>query len=357
MLKLFKITSRLNFDIEPYFHFLHHEAKAISMRAVITGVAGYVPPDTLTNQDLEKMVDTNDEWITSRTGIKKRHILKGEGLATSDMSVEAVKKLLKKTNTAPEDVEMIICATITPDMQFPDTANTIASKIGATNAFGFDINAACSGFLYALTTGSKFVETGTYKKVIVIGVDFMSSIIDYTDRTTCVIFGDGAGAVMLEPDESGETGIMDAELKGDGNGRQFLHMKVGGSKERCRADNLEGNYVFQDGRPVFKAAVQGMTQTAETVLKRNNMTVNDLDWLVPHQANLRIINVVGERLGVDPEKVMINIQNYGNTTAGTLPLCLADYEKQLKKGDKVILTAFGGGFTWGSLYLKWHYNS
>jgi len=327
------------------------------MRAVITGVAGYVPPDVLTNKDLEKMVDTNDEWITSRTGIKQRHILKGEGLATSDMAMEAVKKLLEKTNTAVEEIEMIICATITPDMQFPDTANTVASKLGAVNAFGFDINAACSGFLYGLSTGSKFVETGTYKKVVVIGVDFMSSIIDYTDRTTCVIFGDGAGAVLLEPEEGSENGIIDAVLKADGAGRQHLHMKVGGSLNRATPENLSDNYVFQDGRPVFKAAVKGMTETVNTVLERNQLDINDLDWLTPHQANLRIITVVGEHLGIDPDKVMINIQNYGNTTAGTLPLCLADYEKKLKKGDKVILTAFGGGFTWGSLYLKWNYNS
>jgi len=327
------------------------------MRAVITGVAGYVPPDVLTNKDLEKMVDTNDEWITSRTGIKQRHILKGAGLATSDMAMEAVKTLLEKTGTAASEVDMIICATITPDMQFPDTANTVAAKIGAENAFGFDINAACSGFLYALSVGSKFIETGTYKKVVVIGVDFMSSIIDYTDRTTCVIFGDGGGAVMLEGEEDSENGIIDAVLRADGEGRQFLHMKVGGSLNRATPDNLADNYVFQDGRPVFKAAIKGMTETVNQVLERNGLKINDLDWLVPHQANLRIINVVGERLGIDEDKVMMNIQNYGNTTAGTLPLCLADYEKQLKKGDKVILTAFGGGFTWGSLYLKWNYNS
>ena len=327
------------------------------MRAAITGVNGYVPPDVLTNKDLEKMVETNDEWITSRTGIKQRHVLRGEGLATSDMAVQAMKGLLDKTGTKPEEVEMIICCTITGDMTFPDTANTIADKIGATNAFGFDLNAACSGFLFGLATASKFVETGTYKKVVVIGVDFMSSIIDYTDRTTCVIFGDGAGAVMVEPTE-GEDGIIDSVLKGDGSGRQFLHMKAGGSLLRPSTETIQtkDHFVFQEGRPVFKAAVKGMTDTVNTVLTRNGLDIQDVDWLVPHQANIRIINSVGSHLGIDPDKVMINIENYGNTTAGTLPLCLADYENKLNKGQNVVLTAFGGGFTWGALYLKWNYS-
>ena len=328
------------------------------MKAVISGVCGYVPPDILTNADLEKMVDTNDEWIVSRTGIKQRHILKGEGLGSSDMAVEAVNGLLKKTDTSAEEVDLIICATITADMFFPDNANTIADKIGAKNAFGYDINAACSGFLYALWTAAKMVDSGAVNKAVVVGVDFMSSIIDYTDRTTCVIFGDGAGAVLLERDDSGN-GVIDAVMKGDGSGRHFLHMKAGGSVNRPSLENVQSkdHYVFQDGRPVFKAAVTGMTNAVNEVMERNELSTHSIDWLVPHQANIRIINAVGNQLNIEPEKVMVNIHKYGNTTAGTLPLCLADYESQLKKGDKVILTAFGGGFTWGALYLKWNYNS
>jgi 3-oxoacyl-[acyl-carrier-protein] synthase-3 len=328
------------------------------MKAVISGVCGYVPPDILSNKDLEKMVDTNDEWIVSRTGIKQRHILKGEGLGSSDMAAEAMKGLLKKTNTDAEDIDLIICATITADLFFPDNANTIADKVGAKNAFGYDINAACSGFLYALWTGAKMIESGAVKKAVIIGVDFMSSIIDYTDRTTCVIFGDGGGAVLLEADDSGN-GIIDAVMKGDGSGRQYLNMKAGGSVNRPTVENVQNgeHFVFQDGRPVFKAAVTGMTTAVNEVMERNDLTKDTIDWLVPHQANIRIINVVGGQLDIDPEKVMVNIHKYGNTTAGTLPLCLADYENQLKKGDKVILTAFGGGFTWGALYLKWNYNA
>lgn len=328
-----------------------------NIKAAITGVAKYVPETLLTNSDLEKMVETSDEWITSRTGIKQRHIFKEEGKATSDMALRMVERLLQKTNTSPDEIDLLICATITPDMQFPDTANTICSKAGINNAFGFDVNAACSGFLYALTTGAKFVESGSHKKVIVIGVDFMSSIIDYTDRTTCVIFGDGGGAVLLEPNE--EYGIEDSVFRGDGGGRQFLHMKAGGSLKRPSKETIEAgdHYVFQDGRPVFKAAVKGMTTTFKTLIERNNIDQNDVDWLVPHQANMRIINSVADMLDFPKEKVMVNIHNYGNTTAGTLPLCLADYESQLKKGDKVVLTAFGGGFTWGSTYLTWAYDS
>lgn len=326
------------------------------LRAAITGVAGYVPEDILTNEDLAKMVDTSDEWITTRTGIKQRHILKTPGKATSDMGMEVVNKLLAKTNTSPDEIELLICATVTGDMKFPDTANTILDKVGAKNAFGYDINAACSGFLYALSTASKFIETGTYKKVIVVGADMMSSIVDYTDRTTCVIFGDGAGAVLLEPNTE-DLGIMDSILKADGNGRQFLHLKAGGSLMQTSEETVKNrmHYAFQDGKPVFKAAVLGMTTTMNDLMERNNLSKEDIDWVVPHQANMRIINSVAEHFDIPVEKVMINIQKYGNTTAGTLPLCLADYESQLKKGDNVLLTAFGGGFTWGSLYLKWAY--
>jgi len=326
------------------------------MKAAITGVAKYVPETTLTNKDLEKIVDTSDEWITSRTGIKKRHILKEPGKATSDMGAEMVKELLKKTNTKPEEVELLICATVTADMIFPDTANTICSKVGIENAFAYDINAACSGFLFALTTGAKFIESGSHKKVIVIGVDMMSSIIDYTDRTTCVIFGDGGGAVLLEPNE--EYGIQDSVFKGDGNGRQYLHMKAGGSLKPASQETVENkeHFVFQDGRPVFKAAVTGMTKTVKEVLERNDLTADDVTWVVPHQANMRIINSVADMMDFPRERVMVNIQDYGNTTAGTLPLCLADYESQLKKGDTLVLTAFGGGFTWGSTLLTWAYD-
>lgn len=325
--------------------------------ATITGVHGYVPDYILTNAELETMVETNDEWITSRTGIKERRILKTPGWATSDMAVEAVKGLLKKTETAPEDVEMLICATVTADMLFPDCANTILDKVGAKNAFGYDINAACSGFLFALMTAAKFVEAGMYKKVIVVGADMMSSMIDYTDRATCIIFGDGAGAVMLEPNTEG-FGVIDGVLKGDGSGREFLHRKAGGSAMPVTHEVIDKRlqYAFQDGQPVFKAAVKGMTSTMAEVLQRNNMTNDDLDWVVPHQANKRIIGAVTDFSGVSPEKVMVNIHKYGNTTAGTLPLCLWDYEKQLKRGDTLMLTAFGGGFTWGSILLKWSYD-
>lgn len=324
--------------------------------AAITGVGGYVPKDILSNADLEKMVDTNDEWITTRTGIKERRILREPGKATSDMAVEAVKVLLDKTQTKPEEIELLICATVTGDMVFPDTANTILHKLGAKNAFGFDINAACSGFLYALTTGSKYIESGMYKKVIIVGADMMSSIIDYTDRATCIIFGDGAGAVMLEPTTEKE-GFIDAILKADGAGREFLHMKAGGSLKPPTMETVaqREHYVYQEGKSVFKAAVNGMMNTTLDVLSRNNLTINDVNWLVPHQANLRIINSVGEMLGIPSEKVMINIHKYGNTTAATIPLCLAEYESQIKKGDNLILTAFGGGFTWGSILIKWAY--
>ncbi|MBK8826290.1 MAG: ketoacyl-ACP synthase III [Saprospiraceae bacterium] len=324
--------------------------------AAITGVGGYVPDDVLTNADLEKMVDTTDEWITTRTGIKERRILRTPGKATSDMGLEVVRQLLEKTGTKPEEIDLLICATVTPDTTFPDTANTILDKAGAKNAFGFDINAACSGFLFALTTGAKFIESGMYKKVIVIGADKMSAIVDYSDRSTCIIFGDGAGGVLLEPNSEGN-GVIDAILRSDGSGREFLHMKAGGSLKPATPETVANkeHFVFQDGKPVFKAAVTGMVTTVNQVLARNNMTTEDIDWLVPHQANMRIINSVGDMLDFPMDKVMVNIHKYGNTTAGTLPLCLWEYESQLKKGDNLMLTAFGGGFTWGSLYLKWAY--
>ncbi len=324
--------------------------------AAITGVAGYVPEDILSNADLEKMVDTTDEWITTRTGIKERRILRTPGKATSDMAVEVVKQLLAKTNTSADEIELLICATVIPDLTFPETANTILDKVGAKNAFGYDINAACSGFLYALTTGAKFIESGMYKKVIIIGADKMSSIVDYTDRTTCIIFGDGAGGVLLEPTEE-KSGVIDSVLRSDGSGREFLHMKAGGSLKPASADTVmnKEHYVFQDGKPVFKAAVTGMVNTVKQVLERNELEIDDIDWLVPHQANMRIINSVGDMLDFPKEKVMVNIHKYGNTTAGTLPLCLWEYESKLKKGDKLMLTAFGGGFTWGSTYIVWHY--
>ena len=324
--------------------------------AAIKGVAGHVPDYILTNKELETMVDTNDEWIKSRTGIETRHILKGEGLATSDMGMAAVNDLLAKTNTKPEEIELLICATVTADMVFPDTANTILDKIGAKNAFGFDINAACSGFLYALSTGAKFIESGTYKKVVIVGADKMSSIIDYEDRTTCIIFGDGAGAVLLEPNQEG-FGLVDDILKSDGSGRQFLHMKAGGSKKPASAETVANkeHFVYQEGRSVFKNAIKGMTSTCQGILERNNLQNDDIAWMVPHQANLRIINSVADALDFPMEKVMLNIHKYGNTTAATIPLCLWDYEKQLKKGDLLVLTSFGGGFTWGSSLIKWAY--
>ena len=324
--------------------------------AAITGVQGYVPEYVLTNHELESMVDTNDEWIRSRTGISERRVLKEEGKATSDMATIAVEGLLEKTGTRPEEVDMLICATITGDYVFPDTGNIICDKAGLINAWGFDLNAACSGFLYALTTGSKFIETGTSKKVIVIGIDFMSSIIDYSDRATCVIFGDGGGAVMLEPSSDGN-GIVDSILKGDGSGRKYLHMKAGGSLKPPSLESVAAkeHYVFQDGKPVFKYAVKGMISSIEEVMKKNELSAEDLDWLVPHQANMRIISAVSDGLNFPTEKVMVNIEKYGNTTAGTLPLCLWEWESKLKPGDKLILTAFGGGFTWGSIYLKWAY--
>ena len=327
------------------------------INAAITGIQGYAPDYILTNDELATMVDTSDEWITTRTGIKERHILKDEGLGTSDMAVEAVKGLLKKTNTSPDEVDLVICATVTPDMVYPATANIISDKVGIKNAFSFDINAACSGFIYALITASKYVESGGYKKVIVVGGDKMSSVVDYTDRTTCIIFGDAAGAVMLEPSENGY-GIQDSILKVDGSGRVHLHQKAGGSVRPASMETVANreHFVYQEGQAVFKFAVTKMADVSVEIMEKNNLESKDIAWLVPHQANLRIIEATARRMGLEKEKVMINIQKYGNTTNGTIPMCLYEWEDRLKKGDNIILSAFGGGFTWGSIYLKWAYD-
>ncbi len=328
----------------------------MQLNAAIKGIAGYVPDFILTNALLEQLVDTNDEWIMSRTGIKERRILKGDNLGTSFMGAEAVKLLLNKTNVAPEDIELLICATTTPDMQFPATANIITDICGLKNAFSFDVNAACSGFIYALFTASQFIKNGTYKNVIVVGGDKMSSIIDYTDRQTCVIFGDGAGAVLLQPTTDG-TGIQDAILRSDGSGRTHLHQKAGGSANPATIDTVTArqHFVYQEGQQVFKFAVRNMADVAAEIMKRNNLTADDVKYLVPHQANKRIIDATANRMGVSEDKVMLNIQKFGNTTNGTIPLCLWEWEDKLTKGDNIILAAFGGGFTWGSIYLKWSY--
>ncbi|MFM7768122.1 MAG: beta-ketoacyl-ACP synthase III [Bacteroidota bacterium] len=328
------------------------------IRAAITAVNAWVPDYVLTNAEIEKLVDTTDEWITSRTGIKERHILKGEGKGSSDIATEAVKGLLQKRGIGPEEIELVICATTTPDMQFPATANIICDKVGMVNAFGYDINAACSGFIYSLVTGSKFIESGQYKKVIVVGVDKMSSIIDYTDRATCVIFGDGGGAVLLEP-ESSCNGIMDSILRSDGSGRVYLHQKAGGSVLPASHATVDAkqHYVYQEGQAVFKFAVTKMADVSAEIMERNHLKAEDISWLVPHQANKRIIDATANRMGLGNEKVMLNIERYGNTTNGTIPICLWEWEKRLHKGDVVILAAFGGGFTWGSVYLRWAYDT
>jgi len=325
--------------------------------AAITAVGGYIPPYILDNQELMKMVDTTDEWITTRTGIKERRILKGEGLGTSDLGVEAVKDLLNQRGIKAEEIDLLICATVTPDLVFPATANIICDKIGAINAFGYDINAACSGFIFALTTAAKYVESGTHKKVVVVGVDKMSSIVDYTDRTTCIIFGDGGGAVLLEPNEEG-LGIMDSIHKSDGSGRVFLHQKAGGSVKPASIQTVTDreHYVYQEGKSVFKFAVTNMADVSFEIMKRNDLTGDDIAYLVPHQANKRIIDATAKRMGVGEEKVMLNIQRYGNTTNGTIPLCLWEWQDKLHKGDKIILAAFGGGFTWGAIYINWALN-
>ncbi len=325
--------------------------------AAITAVAGYVPEDRLTNIDLEKMVDTNDEWIRTRTGIEERRILKDPNKPTSYLGAQAVNSLLEKSGTKPEEVDMVICATATPDHFFPSTANIISDKCGLVNAWSYDLMAACSGFLYSLATASQFIETGKYKKIVVVGADKMSSIIDYQDRTTCIIFGDGAGAALLEPNTEG-LGIMDSILHSDGSGREFLRMKAGGSRYPASIETVERkeHVVYQEGKTVFKFAVSKMADVAAEIMERNNLSGDDVQWLVPHQANLRIIDATARRMGVDESKVMINIQKYGNTTNGTIPLCLWEWENQLNKGDTLILAAFGGGFTWGSIYLKWAYD-
>ena len=328
------------------------------INAAITGVQGYVPEYVLTNKELETLVDTNDEWIVSRTGVKERRILKEEGKGSSELGTQAIKGLLEKTNTTAEDIDLIICATATPDMVFPSTACIIANNVGAKNAFAYDLMAACSGFLFALSTASKFIETGTYKKVIVVGADKMSSIVDYTERATCIIFGDGAGAVLLEPTKDG-LGIQDSILKSDGSGIEFLHMKAGGSAKPASHATIDAkeHYIFQDGQPVFKAAVKSMADVSAEIMERNNLSADDVAWLVPHQANKRIIDATARRMGVGNEKVMLNIEKYGNTTNGTIPLCLWEWEEKLNKGDNIILAAFGGGFTWGSIFIKWAYDS
>lgn len=329
----------------------------MKISAAITGVHGVVPNKVLNNKDLEKMVDTNDEWIVSRTGIKERRIVeKGETL--SDLGSEVVKEICKKRGISPLEIDMIIVGTVTPDHRFPSASNIICDKSGATNAWGFDLSAACSGFIFSLVTGQQFIETGKYKKVIVIGADIMSSIVSYKDRNTCIIFGDGCGGVLLEPNEEGY-GVIDSILKVDGSGRDYLIQKNGGSAFPITKENIEhpDTYVYQEGRSVFKFAVTNMADVSAEIMKKNKLTGEDVDWLVPHQANLRIIEATANRMGLTNEKVMINIEKYGNTTSGTIPLCLWEWEKKLKKGDNIVLAAFGGGFTWGSVYLKWAYNS
>ena len=326
--------------------------------AAITAVGKYVPDYILTNKELETMVDTNDEWITSRTGIKERRILKGEGKGTSFMAIKAAENLLEKSKKDPKEIDLVIVATATPDLPVASTAAYVATKIGATNAFSFDLQAACSSFLYGMSTASSYIASGKYKNVLLIGSDKMSSIIDYTDRATCIIFGDGAGAVLFEPNEEG-FGLQDEYLRSDGNGREFLKIEAGGSILPTSEETLKNKQhtVHQEGRTVFKFAVSNMADVAEKMLTRNNLIKEDIQWLAPHQANNRIIEATAKRVGLESDKVMVNIHKYGNTTSGTLPLLLADYEDQIKKGDNIIFAAFGGGFTWGAIYLKWAYNS
>ena len=325
------------------------------VHAAITAVNGYVPDYILTNKELEGMVETNDEWITSRTGIKERRILKGN-LGTSDMAVIAVNGLLKKRGINASEIDLIIFCTTTPDMMFPATANVLAHKIGADNAWGYDLNAACSGFLFGLATGSQFIETGKHQKVLVVGGDKMSSIINYKDRASCIIFGDGCGAVLLEPDTEGN-GVIDSILKSDGSGGPYLHQKAGGSLRPASRETVDNDehFLFQEGQAVFKFAVTNMADVAAEIMERNDLSADDVAWLVPHQANKRIIDATSNRTGIDPDRVMINIEKYGNTTNGTIPLCLWEWENKLKKGDNLIIAAFGAGFTWGSVYLKWAY--
>lgn len=328
------------------------------INAVITGVGAYLPDYILTNGELSTMVDTTDEWIMTRIGIKERRILKGEGKGTSDLGAKAIEDLLKKTNTSPEEVDLVICATVTPDMQFPATANIISDKLGINNAFSFDLNAGCSGFLFALATGSKYIQSGMYKKVIVVGAEKMSSIVDYTDRQTCPIFGDGAAAVLLEPTIE-NIGIIDEMLHTQGFGRKHLHQKAGGSCKPASHETIDAreHFIYQEGNHVFKHAVSNMADVSVEMMNKHNITADDLAWLVPHQANNRIIEATAKRMGLAKEKVMINIEKYGNTTSATIPLCLWEWEKQLKKGDDIILSGFGAGFTWGSILIKWGYDT
>ncbi len=327
------------------------------INAAITAVGGYVPDYILTNKELEKIVDTSDEWIISRTGIKERRILKGKDMGSSEMGCYAIKELLDKRGIDASEIDLLLCATVTPDMVFPATANILCDRLGATNAYGYDISAACSGFLYALTTGAQFIKSGMHKKVVVLGVDKMSAIIDYNDRSTCVIFGDGAGAVLLEPNDEGY-GIKDSVLKSDGSGAKHLHMKAGGSMRPSTQATIDAkeHFVYQEGQPVFKQAVKCMADVTANVMEKNGLTSEDIAWLVPHQANKRIIDATAKRAGLSDDKVMLNIEKYGNTTAATLPLCLWDYESKLKKGDNLLLSSFGGGFTWGCSYVKWAYD-
>jgi len=326
--------------------------------AAITAVGGYVPEYRLTNKELEKIVDTNDEWIKTRTGISERRILREAGKASSDLAAPAVQEILKKKNLDPLEIDCIIVGTVTPDMIFPATANILANKIGAKNAWGFDVSAACCGFLFSLETGVNFIQSGRYKKVLVVGVDKMSAIVDYTDRTTCIIFGDGAGAVLLEP-SADETGILDSILKTDGSGVEYLHMKAGGSLEPASIETVTSkkHFIYQEGKTVFKHAVAGMADVSAEIMERNNLSSEDVAWLVPHQANMRIIDATANRMGLSKDKVMVNINRYGNTTAATIPLCLWEWQNQLKKGDNIILAAFGGGFTWGAIWVKWSYET
>jgi 3-oxoacyl-[acyl-carrier-protein] synthase III len=326
------------------------------IRAAITAVGGYVPDDKLTNADLEKMVDTSDEWIRTRTGVAERRILKGEGKGTSDLGAPAVLDLCKKRGIEPADIDCLICCTVTPDMTFPATANIICDKIGAVNAWSFDLGAACSGFLYGLTSGAMYIESGRYRNVVVVGADKMSAIVDYSDRTTCVLFGDGAAAVLLEP-SAGENGVLDSILKSDGSGAKYLHMKAGGSVKPASIETVTSkqHFIYQEGQAVFKFAVKGMADVSAELIERNNLTGDDIAWLVPHQANKRIIDATANRMGLSSEKVMLNIERFGNTTSGTIPLCLWEWEGRLKKGDYLVLAAFGGGFTWGATLVQWAY--
>ena len=326
--------------------------------AAITAVHGYVPDYVLSNEVLETMVDTNDAWITERTGIKERRILKGRGQGLSVMAAEAVKGLCTKRGIDPNEIDLMICCTVTPDMIFPATANIICAKVGANKAWGFDLGAACSGFLFGLLTGAQFIESGRHKKVVVVGGDKMSSIVDYTDRSNCIIFGDGAGAVLLEPNSDG-LGVLDSILYSDGDGCQYLHQKAGGSVKppTLRTVEAKEHYIYQEGKAVFKFAVKGMADASAAIMERNGLTSDDVAWLVPHQANKRIIDATAHRMGLDDAKVMVNIQKYGNTTSGTIPLCLWEWEPRLKRGDNLVLAAFGGGFTWGAIWVKWAYGT